>query len=236
MTRYGPGVALLVVDVQNDFADPHGSLPVHGADAVIPAINREISQARATGAMVVYSQDWHPSRTPHFKRDGGPWPSHCVADTWGAEFHPSLDVPAGAPVIRKGTYGEDGYSAFTMRDPATGATVETPLGMLLNEAGVDRVVVVGFATDYCVAATAHDAIDLGLGTTVLAGATMAVDVHELDGQAALDGLRAAGYSVNRRPQNYDWYFANAQLIVADAEGRLRGASDPRKDGGAAYSL
>jgi gamma-glutamyltranspeptidase / glutathione hydrolase len=52
----------------------------------------------------------------------------------------------------------------------------------------------------------------------------------------IEGLRAAGYSVNRRPQNYDWYFANAQLIVVDPDGTLRGASDPRKDGGAAYSL
>ena len=192
MLRYGPGVALLVVDVQNDFADPHGSLPVRGADAVVPVINHEIDLARANGVMVIYSQDWHPSHTPHFKSGGGPWPVHCVRDTWGAEFFPTLDVPAGSPVIRKGTNGEDGYSAFTMRDPDTGATVPTPLELLLTEAGVDRVVVVGFATDYCVAATAHDAVRLSLETTVLTDATMAVNVHEGDGRRALDELRDAG--------------------------------------------
>ena len=195
MLRYGPGVALLVVDVQNDFADPHGALPVRGAVAVVPVINREIDLARTNGAMVIYSQDWHPSHTPHFKRDGGPWPVHCVRDTWGAEFFATLDVPAGSLVIRKGTNGEDGYSAFTMRDPETGATVPTPLEMLLHEAGVDRVVVVGFATDYCVAATAHDAVRLGHETAVLTDATMPVNVHEGDGRRALDELREAGVTL-----------------------------------------
>jgi nicotinamidase/pyrazinamidase len=201
MLRYGPGVALLVVDVQNDFTDARGSLSVRGADAVVPVINREIARARAGGAMVIYSQDWHPSRTPHFKRDGGPWPAHCVRDTWGAEFFETLDVPAGSPIIRKGTNGEDGYSAFTMRDPDTGATVPTPLEMLLHEAGIDQVVVAGFATDYCVAATAHDAVRLGYGTTVLADATMAVDVREGDGARALRGLREAGVTLASTPMD-----------------------------------
>jgi nicotinamidase/pyrazinamidase len=195
MLRYGPGVALLVVDVQNDFTDSHGSLSVRGADAVVPVINREIALARASGAMVIYSQDWHPPRTPHFKRDGGPWPAHCVRDSWGAEFFGTLDVPPGSTVIRKGTNGEDGYSAFTMRDPDSGATVPTPLETLLHEAGTDRVVVVGFATDYCVAATAHDAIRLGHETTVLTDATMAVNVREGDGTRALDELRATGVTL-----------------------------------------
>jgi nicotinamidase/pyrazinamidase len=195
MLRYGPGVALLVVDVQNDFTDSRGSLPVRGADGVVPVINGEIALARSNGAMVIYSQDWHPPRTPHFKRDGGPWPVHCVRDSWGAEFFATLDVPAGSPVIRKGTNGEDGYSAFTMRDPDTGATVPTPLETLLHEAGVDRVVVVGFATDYCVAATAHDAVRLGHETTVLTDATMAVNVHDDDATRALDELREAGVTL-----------------------------------------
>jgi nicotinamidase/pyrazinamidase len=82
-----------------------------------------------------------------------------------------------------------------MRDPETNATVPTPLEMLLQEAGVDRVVVVGFATDYCVAATAHDAVRLNLETTVVTDATMAVNVQEGDGSRALDELRDAGVTL-----------------------------------------
>jgi nicotinamidase/pyrazinamidase len=192
MLRYGPGVALLVVDIQNDFTDPRGALHVAGAEAVVPVINGEITLARANGAMVVYSQDWHPPRTPHFRRDGGTWPVHCVRDTWGAEHYPTLDIPTGSALIRKGTNGEDGYSAFTMRDPDTGATVPTPLEMLLHEAGIDRVVIVGLAVDYCVAASAADAIRLGLQATVLVDAVAAVDLQPGDGERALDRLRETG--------------------------------------------
>ena len=71
MQRYGPRVALIIVDVQNDFADPAGGLSVAGGEAVIPAINHEIEMARANGAMVVATQDWHPPVTPHFAKDGG---------------------------------------------------------------------------------------------------------------------------------------------------------------------
>ena len=127
MARYHPGAALIVVDLQNDFADPSGSLSVKGAERVIPAINREAAAAREGGALVVLTQDWHPSRTPHFAKDGGPWPVHCVADTWGAELHPALEVHEQTPVVRKGSNGEDGYSGFTMRDSATGEQVPTML-------------------------------------------------------------------------------------------------------------
>ena len=89
--RYDERTALVVVDVQNDFADPAGSLTVPGAEEVITAVNEEIEAAAAAGAAIVYTQDWHPPRTPHFVTDGGPWPVHCVRDTWGAELHPALD-------------------------------------------------------------------------------------------------------------------------------------------------
>ena len=192
MMRYGPGVALVVVDMQNDFADPLGSLTVAGAPAILPVVNGQIAQARASRSLVVFTQDWHPNHTPHFARDGGAWPVHCVADTWGAEFCPGLDCPPGSPLIRKGTQGEDGYSAFTMRDPETGATVPPPLEMLLHEAGMDTVVVVGLATDYCVKATALDALRLGHHTTVITDGVAAVEVSPGDGDRALAELEAAG--------------------------------------------
>jgi nicotinamidase/pyrazinamidase len=192
MLRYRPGVALIVVDVQNDFADPQGGLSVAGGADVIPVINREVALARANGGLVVCTQDWHPEHTPHFAKDGGIWPDHCVRDTWGAELHPALEAPTDTPVVRKGANGEDGYSGFTMRDPQSGETIPTELDPLLREAGITEVVVTGLATDYCVKATALDAVRLGYGTTLLTDAIAAVDLAEGDGQAALDEMAAAG--------------------------------------------
>jgi len=192
MARYHGAAALIVVDVQNDFADPAGSLSVRGGERVIPAINQEAAAAREQGAIVVLTQDWHPRSTPHFAKDGGPWPVHCVADTWGAELHPALAVPEDTPVVRKGSNGEDGYSGFTMRDPRSGDQVPTMLAPLLQSAGVTDVVVTGLATDYCVKATALDALQLGFATTVLTDAIAAVNLHDGDGEAALEELRNAG--------------------------------------------
>jgi nicotinamidase/pyrazinamidase len=192
MQRYGPGTALIVVDVQNDFADPAGSLSVAGGDAIIPTIDREIADAMTAGALIVATQDWHPLVTPHFAKDGGIWPVHCVADTWGAMLHPDLALPFNAPRVRKGANGEDGYSGFTMRDPTSGETTPTELESLLRDAGVERLVVVGLATDYCVKATALDALRLGFDTAVLTDAIAAVDLEPGDGDRALEEMRAAG--------------------------------------------
>src|SRR6185312_13823766 len=113
--------------------------------------NDEVRAARDAGGTVVYTQDWHPESTPHFAKDGGIWPVHCVANTWGAELHPDLLVDG--PTWRKGRNGEDGYSGFSMRDPVSGAEVSTPLEGMLRELGVRQVVICGLATDYCVNAT-----------------------------------------------------------------------------------
>jgi nicotinamidase/pyrazinamidase len=190
--RYDPSTALIVVDLQNDFADPKGGLPVEGGEAIIPTVNREIGSARAAGALVVFTQDWHPESTPHFAKDGGIWPVHCVAGTWGAELHPDVDAPADAPRVHKGANGEDGYSGFTMRDPLTGETKPTELEGLLREHGIQRMVVCGLATDYCVNATALDARRLGFPTFVLLDAVRAVNLEQGDEQRAIDEMRDAG--------------------------------------------
>jgi nicotinamidase/pyrazinamidase len=193
MHRFDPSAALIVVDVQNDFADPAGSLSVAGAQATIPVVNRVAWEAIRAGAFVAYTQDWHPEHTPHFAQDGGVWPVHCVGGSWGAAFHPELEVVG--PSIRKGASGEDGYSGFTMRDASSGLEIPTELDALLRVRGVGRVVVCGLATDYCVKATALDAVRLGYATTVLRDGIAAVNLVEGDGSRALEALQDAGVSV-----------------------------------------
>jgi nicotinamidase/pyrazinamidase len=192
---YDPSTALLVVDVQNDFADAAGSLYVRGGEQVVPLINAEIELARAAGAPIFYTQDWHPPSTPHFAKDGGIWPVHCVGDTWGSEFHPDLVVDG--PVVHKGVNGEDGYSGFTTRDPLTQETVPTELSQLLEDSGVTNVVVAGLATDYCVRSTVLDALERCLATTLLADAIRAVDLEPGDGDRALAEVEAAGAVIVR---------------------------------------
>jgi nicotinamidase/pyrazinamidase len=191
MIRFDERTALVVVDVQNDFADPAGSLSVAGGEAVIPRVNALITEAREADAPVVFTQDWHPESTPHFAKDGGIWPVHCVGGTWGAELHPQLEAPGEAPRVRKGSNGEDGYSGFTMRDPVTGKTTPTELEGILRRREAERVVVCGLATDYCVKATALDAARLGFATTVVGDAIAAVNLQPDDGERALQEMREA---------------------------------------------
>jgi nicotinamidase/pyrazinamidase len=191
VAEFDAKTALLVVDVQNDFADPNGSLYVRGGEQVVPPVNAAIDRAEEAGALVVYTQDWHPEHTPHFQRDGGIWPVHCVQGTWGAEFHPDLAIERGE-LVRKGTGGEDGYSAFSVRDPQSGERDSTGLEPLLKERGIERIVLAGLATDYCVKETALDGRRLGFDVIVLLDTVRAVDLQPGDGERALEAAAAAG--------------------------------------------
>ena len=193
LPTFSPTTALIVVDVQNDFADPAGSLYVAGGEEVLPLVNLLGAEAVAAGAPVILTQDWHPESTPHFIEDGGVWPTHCVRDTWGARLHPDLLV--SGPVVRKGTRGEDGYSGFTMRDPVDGSTIPTELDDLLRDAGVTETVIVGIALDVCVRATAEDALSNGYAVRVVLDATRAVNLAPSDGAAAVEAMQAAGIAV-----------------------------------------
>jgi len=193
MTSYTARTALVVVDVQNDFADPAGSLSVDGGPGVVRAVNAEVERATSAGAPVFYTQDWHPADTPHFAKDGGTWPVHCVQGTWGAQLHPDLTVTG--EVVRKGEHGEDGYSGFSMQDPVSGEVVPTRLAGLLRDAGVEHLVVVGLATDYCVRATALEAREQGWQVAVPWAAVAAVDVTPGDGERTREELRSAGVTV-----------------------------------------
>jgi nicotinamidase/pyrazinamidase len=191
--HYDARTVLVVVDVQNDFTDPAGGLAVADAEAILPEVNARIATCRSAGGLVVYTQDWHPERTPHFVTDGGPWPVHCVRDTWGAALHPELVVDG--PVVRKGVDGGDGYSGFSVRDPVSGDVSRTELGGLIAQHGAERVVVVGLAGDVCVAATAEDAAALGYPTVVPLAATRMVELAPGDGERAVARLRGAGVVV-----------------------------------------
>ena len=192
--QYDPSTALVVVDVQNDFADPDGSLFVRRGDEIISVVNVEIKAATEAGGYVVYTQDWHPPTTPNFVADGGTWPVHCVRDTWGAELHPSLTVEG--PTVRKGTGGEDGYSGFSMQDTETGQVESTGLHELLQERGIADVVVVGLALDVCVKATALDAVRLGYGCRVITSASAPVDLQPGNGERAVAEMADAGVLVS----------------------------------------
>jgi nicotinamidase/pyrazinamidase len=187
--KYDNSTALIVVDVQNDFADRNGSLYVDGAETAIDFINSHIRAAADAGATIVYTQDWHPPSTPHFQTEGGIWPVHCVADTFGARFHPDLLVLEDAVFIKTGVGGEDGYSAFNVRDPLSGEV--TPTGLVDRLEGVSQVVVLGIALDYCVKETAIDAADL-YATTVLADGTRAVNLEPGDAARAVAAMVSAG--------------------------------------------
>jgi nicotinamidase/pyrazinamidase len=182
--------ALLVVDIQNDFADPNGSLYVLGGEDVVEVANRQIDRAKGAESLVVYTQDWHPPSTPHFQKDGGIWPVHCVRETWGAAFRPQLDV--GGEVLRKGVAGEDGYSGFSVRDPVSGERGATALEAILRARSVTRLVILGLATDYCVKETALDGVRLGFEMVVLLEGCRAVNLRPGDGDRAIEEMKTAG--------------------------------------------
>ena len=193
MPPYDDRTALLVVDVQNDFTDPAGRLAVPDAEAILPIVNAEIESALGAGALVMYTQDWHPPTTPHFRKDGGRWPVHCVAGTWGADLHPDLAVEG--PVLKKGSGGEDGYSGFSVRDPQSGEVDATQLEGMLRDRRVGRVVIAGLATDYCVVETALDGRRLGFDVEVVAAGIRAVEVEPGDGGRAIERMRQAGAAI-----------------------------------------
>lgn len=184
--------ALVIVDVQNDFC-PGGALAVRDGDAVVPVLNRYAERFAARAAAVFASRDWHPPVTRHFQAYGGVWPPHCVQGTPGADFHPGLVLPGGTTVLSKGMDPDrDAYSAFQAE---TGDAME--FAVALGECGIQRLFIGGLATDYCVKATALDALREGFEVVVLEDAVRAVDLSPGDGERALGEMRAAGARLAR---------------------------------------
>lgn len=174
--------ALIVVDIQNDFIS--GSLPVEGAEGIIPAVNRYIELFERSGSYIFFTRDWHPENHISFKENGGVWPKHCVAGSWGAEFHPDLRIPKdNFFIISKGANPNfDAYSGFQ----------DTVLDSILRERGINRVFICGLALDYCVKHTAFGALNLGYSVFLLLDAVKAVNLNPQDGENALKFLYEKG--------------------------------------------
>jgi len=187
-----PHTALLIVDVQNDFC-PGGALAVPDGDQVIDVVNRWVAHATAAGWPIAFTQDWHPAHHVSFQERGGPWPPHCVQGSFGAQLHDALVVPADAVRFWKGYDPDhDAYSGFEGRASDGRAPVGPQLLEWLVARGVHRVVVMGLATDYCVAATAKDALKAKLQVRLDPDGCRAVDVTPGDGARALAALQQAG--------------------------------------------
>jgi nicotinamidase/pyrazinamidase len=197
--------ALILVDIQNDFC-PGGTLAVADGDAVVPVANRLMNAVD----LVVATQDWHPANHGSFAGNnpgkqvftmgdlaGLPqvmWPDHCVQWTGGAQFHPGLDTKRINRVFPKGTDATiDSYSGFF----DNGKRKATGLGDWLKAKGVTEVLICGLATDYCVKATAIDAVQLGFRTVLIEDACRGVGMNATDVPDAFAAMRAAGVLVRR---------------------------------------
>jgi nicotinamidase/pyrazinamidase len=177
----GPGDALVVTDVQNDFVT--GTLAVPGAAAIVAPLNRAIEAFHARGLPVIAIRDWHPPGHCSFAATGGPWPEHCVQGSRGAEFVAGLRLCPGALLVSKGTDPDaEAYSGFK----------GTMLAEALRARGARRLFIGGLATDYCVLNTVHDAVAAGFAVVVLSDGIRAVDVHPGDGAKAEDEMCRAG--------------------------------------------
>ena len=193
--------ALIIVDVQKDFCQG-GALAVPNGDNVVPQIN-DLRDALKPD-LVVLTQDWHPADHVSFADNHGAqlfsemtladgtkqimWPRHCVQWTDGAMFHANLRVEASDIIVQKGTKsGVDSYSGFGAEDKTKDTT---ELDNILKARGIQRVVVVGLAYDYCVAYTAKDAVALGYETIVMCDGCADVAMESCERETA--AMKAAG--------------------------------------------
>lgn len=174
--------ALLIIDVQNDFLPPNGSLAVPAGEEVVPGILELVDDTQQSFDIVVLSRDWHPANHISFKNNGGIWPSHCIQDSEGAKFDDKLarglaHLNQEYIVVSKGNKTDvESYSAFLDEQ----GEPNNNLFDILQEKKVKKVTVVGLALDYCVKHSALDSQKLGFDTTVITALTRAVDPTKID--------------------------------------------------------
>jgi nicotinamidase/pyrazinamidase len=176
------GLAILVVDMQRDFC-LGGALAVKEGDDVVPLLNKVVKVALARRIPLFFTRDWHPPNHISFRKQGGPWPPHCVQGTPGAELHAELMVPKGAVIISKGDEpGKEAYSGFQGTD----------LAKRLRALKVNKVFIGGLTTDYCVKESSLDALHEGFAVGVMTDCVRAVNVKSGDGARALHTIKKAG--------------------------------------------
>ena len=172
--------ALIVVDVQRDFCEG-GALQAEDTLSLMQPLKGCIDASRRAGAVIVYTQDWHPANHSSFKKNGGRWPVHCVAGSRGAELMEPLKPEPSDVILRKGEPVDgEGFSGFD----------GTELRKTLRSLDVERVFVAGIATEYCVRTTAMDALREGFKVFVLADMVRSVDASQTS--KVLAEMAAAG--------------------------------------------
>ena len=181
--------ALIIVDLQNDFC-PGGSLAVPEGDLVVPVVNALIARFTSEGSPIFATRDWHVADHISFVAQGGIWPPHCVQATRGAQFHPDLRLPDDAVIISKGERQDrDAYSGFDGTD----------LADRLKALAVDKLVVCGLATDYCVKATVLDGLEAGFSVEVMAAGIRGVEVAPGDSERAVAEMAERGAVMSGAP-------------------------------------
>ncbi len=173
---------LIIADVQKDFL-PGGALGIEGGDQIIPVLNDYIDIFKQAKAKIIASRDWHPPNHISFIDQGGPWSPHCVQNTEGAEFSPSLKLPKDVTIVSKATDpSKEAYSVFD----------GTGLADQLKSQGIIRIFIGGLATDYCIVNSVIDANKAGFKSVVLADATCGIDVNPGDVDRAFQIMAANG--------------------------------------------
>lgn len=185
--------ALLVIDMQDDFLLLGRALAVKGGESIVTTINKWINLFLYNNRLIVYSRDWHPKKTRHFKCEENPkgWDEHCVADTPGAQFHRHLIVADTGNILSKGMGQEDAYSAFDNAARIKGMD----LHRFFRINRVKTLFVCGVATDFCVRATVMDALGLGYKVILLVDAMKGVNLNPGDHEKAIAEMVAHGAKV-----------------------------------------
>ncbi|WP_324734836.1 nicotinamidase [Thermococcus sp. SY098] len=173
--------ALIIVDMQKDFM-PDGALPVPDGNKIIPKVEEYIKKFKEKGALIIATRDWHPPNHISFTEQGGPWPKHCVQNTEGAEF--VVKLPEDAIIISKADKPDkEAYSGFE----------GTNLAETLRKRGIKKVYICGVATEYCVRATALDALKYGFEVYILKDAIKGINPE--DEEKALKELEEQGAKI-----------------------------------------
>jgi nicotinamidase/pyrazinamidase len=181
--------ALIIVDLQQDFC-PGGALAVPHGDAIIPVVQEWVNRFADNRQLIVTTQDAHPPDHISFLERGGPWPPHCIVNTPGYLLHPALQLPPGHARFLKGQDRDrEAYSGF---DGVSADESALSLADYLRSQSIDRLYIVGLATDYCVRATTLDALAAGFETVVIKNGVRGVDVSPGDSERALAEMAAKG--------------------------------------------